>query len=382
MQHEPQGQAFESIRNSGTSQNAFAASPLKSFVQPSIRPSSSQTVKEVPCPVCNVLMREALINLHLDACLNKNKPPKRKPMPKLIYNLMKDMELKKRLKELGLSATGDRATLINRHKQYTILYNSECDATNPRPIEELKAQLLKEEMESRRLAIEARNSPAKAKTVDIETIERRNQQYLRENKESYDRLIDEIKHRQPSKSDVQSVKNDEQSAVMNESLLASDKQPQENHNLKVERQSSTEKSDSGDEITVLEVPPKVFETISLTDSSDDEKPRERVNSETSTISTSEQSSSCTLGSFPDPMESSCSTCTSSTSSSTSTSSDDSDSRCSLSTSRLDLNSVSSSDSSSSNQSLSSTTQQKTSKKRSKSPEETSFERTMSLRRRF
>lgn len=45
---------------------------------------------------------------------------------------MKESELKKKLRELGLSSVGDKATLIARHKAYTILYNAECDAASPR----------------------------------------------------------------------------------------------------------------------------------------------------------------------------------------------------------------------------------------------------------
>jgi len=58
---------------------------------------------------------------------------------------MKDNVIRKKLKELGLSTQGDRKTLENRLQKYTILYNAECDKTNPRPVSELIKQCEEEE---------------------------------------------------------------------------------------------------------------------------------------------------------------------------------------------------------------------------------------------
>ena len=57
---------------------------------------------------------------------------KRKPLPKLVYNILKDSDLRKKCKELGLNAKGDRRLLVKRHQKYCIIYNSECDLTKPR----------------------------------------------------------------------------------------------------------------------------------------------------------------------------------------------------------------------------------------------------------
>ena len=53
-------------------------------------------------------------------------------MPKLVYNLMRDAELRRRLNEVGLPASGDRSTLIRRHQELTLLYNAESDSLNPK----------------------------------------------------------------------------------------------------------------------------------------------------------------------------------------------------------------------------------------------------------
>ena len=269
------------------------ASSLSRPIVQQQRAASSQAVKEVACPVCNVYMRETMINVHLDSCLNKNKPVKRKPLPKLIYTIMKDTELRKRLKDLGLCATGDKATLVSRHKKFTILYNSECDAAEPRPVEELRAQFEQEEAESRRLANELRYAIVKVKSTDAETIEKENMQYIQNNKEIYDRLINDIRQRQAVKTET--GPREEENVPLKEEIAGPSKE---------EDVPRKEANDSDDEVTVLVVPPKVYETISLSDSSDDELPtKDRAASTGSSSSSEELGARFSSCSIPDPAES-------------------------------------------------------------------------------
>lgn len=58
---------------------------------------------------------------------------------------MKDSEIKKKLKQFGLSAQGDRRILEKRLNKYTIYYNAERDKVNPRPVSEIIKQLEEEE---------------------------------------------------------------------------------------------------------------------------------------------------------------------------------------------------------------------------------------------
>lgn len=160
----------------------------------------------------------------------------------LVYHIMKQAELKKMLKDLGLSTIGDRGTLANRHKKYTLLYNSECDALNPRPVEELITQLEQEEAETRRLAVlaESTNLTVRVQASEAE-IESANRQYLKDHKESYDRLIEDVRSRQDN--------------VKPQQVVVKTQPPEENDE---------------DEILILETPVKIIETISLIDTSDDE----------------------------------------------------------------------------------------------------------------
>ncbi|KYN20722.1 E3 ubiquitin-protein ligase RAD18 [Trachymyrmex cornetzi] len=156
----------------------------------------------VTCPVCKVEVPQNNINRHLDDCLRrentkeepKKSEPKRKPLPKLVYSLMKDNVIRKRLKELGLSSQGDKKVLMNRLQKYTVLYNAECDKTFPRPIPELIKQC--EEEEDLEKKVQKSNSIFSNVTRNTEDniVEQKRKQYLTTNKESFDKLIVKIKH--------------------------------------------------------------------------------------------------------------------------------------------------------------------------------------------
>ena len=96
-------------------------------------------------------------------------------MAKLVYHLMTDRELKKRVAEAGLPTKGDRKvreqgkktgshakvlvhslknvkhrhkyfqTLEWRHREFTLLYNASCDSLHPKPVSELIKALEKSE---------------------------------------------------------------------------------------------------------------------------------------------------------------------------------------------------------------------------------------------
>lgn len=63
---------------------------------------------------------------------------KRKLLPKLVYSLLSDRDLRKRLKEHGLSTQGTKQQLIKRHQEFVHMYNSECDSLNPKSGRKMK----------------------------------------------------------------------------------------------------------------------------------------------------------------------------------------------------------------------------------------------------
>uniref|UniRef100_A0A3B4AIC2 RING-type E3 ubiquitin transferase n=1 Tax=Periophthalmus magnuspinnatus TaxID=409849 RepID=A0A3B4AIC2_9GOBI len=106
--------------------------------------SPSNDVKpviKVDCPVCSVSVAQNFINKHLDMCLSSGEKKEslrsslgksRRPMAKLVYNLLSMQELKRRLKDCQLSVQGTREQLIKKHQEFIHIYNAQCDSLNPK----------------------------------------------------------------------------------------------------------------------------------------------------------------------------------------------------------------------------------------------------------
>ncbi|XP_045435074.1 E3 ubiquitin-protein ligase RAD18 isoform X4 [Pipistrellus kuhlii] len=102
--------------------------------------STLKQVTKVDCPVCGVSILEDHINKHLDSCLSREEKKeslrssvhKRKPLPKTVYSLLSDRDLKKKLKQHGLSTQGSKQQLIKRHQEFVHMYNAQCDALHPK----------------------------------------------------------------------------------------------------------------------------------------------------------------------------------------------------------------------------------------------------------
>ncbi|KAH8833916.1 hypothetical protein DL96DRAFT_1578830 [Flagelloscypha sp. PMI_526] len=128
----------------------------------------------VECPICSKNVLPDKINEHMDSgCADffASRPPPSKtqrgssgsssksgqtktdveqdPLPKVAYDTLKDKQLKERLSEHDLSIVGDRKTLVERHQQWVMLYNSNLDrASHHRcSVADLRKQLTKWEKE-------------------------------------------------------------------------------------------------------------------------------------------------------------------------------------------------------------------------------------------
>ncbi|UQC89946.1 DNA repair protein rad18 [Colletotrichum lupini] len=122
----------------------------------------------VPCPICSTRMKEAQVFRHLDTCDGSKPPPRqhtaqartsasRTPtpntpargagpsrshpaperLPALAYSMLKDVALRKKMSDLGLSVTGGRVQLEKRHKEWVTLWNANCDSARPKRRTEL-----------------------------------------------------------------------------------------------------------------------------------------------------------------------------------------------------------------------------------------------------
>ncbi|KAF6313383.1 RAD18 E3 ubiquitin protein ligase [Rhinolophus ferrumequinum] len=123
--------------------------------------STLKQVTKVDCPVCGVSVSEHHINKHLDTCLSREEKKeslrssvhKRKPLPKTVYNLLSDRDLKKKLKQHGLSIQGNKQQLIKRHQEFVHMYNAQCDALHPKSAAEIVQEI--ENLEKTRMRLEA-----------------------------------------------------------------------------------------------------------------------------------------------------------------------------------------------------------------------------------
>ncbi|ETS75844.1 hypothetical protein PFICI_12788 [Pestalotiopsis fici W106-1] len=136
--------------------------------------ASEQQEKEyddglVACPICLTRMKEAQVDRHLDSSCpgspqteSQRRPTskdhsvlmngyssiiqeassKKRPdrLPAINYSMLKEPQLRKKLGELGISTMGDRKMLEKRHREWTTIWNANCDALQPRR----KAELLQD----------------------------------------------------------------------------------------------------------------------------------------------------------------------------------------------------------------------------------------------
>ncbi|XP_077948195.1 E3 ubiquitin-protein ligase RAD18 isoform X2 [Gasterosteus aculeatus] len=116
----------------------------------SLPSSDVKPVIKVECPVCSVSVSQQFINKHLDTCLTRGEKKEslrsspgtaRRPMTKLVYNLLSTLELKRRLKDCHLSTQGSRDQLIKRHQEFVQIYNAQCDSLNPKSAEDIAKEL-------------------------------------------------------------------------------------------------------------------------------------------------------------------------------------------------------------------------------------------------
>ncbi|XP_037240076.1 E3 ubiquitin-protein ligase RAD18 isoform X1 [Falco rusticolus] len=175
----------------------------KSHEEPST--SEVKVAKKVDCPVCEVAIPEQYINQHLDSCLIREEKKdslrssahKRKPMSKVVYNLLSDRELKKKLKEHGLSTNGTRQQLIKRHQEFVHMYNAQCDSLNPKSVAEVVKQL--EKNEKIRIQFEFNKTGEKSLTFTKDQTEQEideiHTDYRKKHRKEFKFLVDQVNSR-------------------------------------------------------------------------------------------------------------------------------------------------------------------------------------------
>ncbi|NWY03663.1 RAD18 ligase, partial [Nothoprocta ornata] len=190
-------------------------------------PSTSvgKLVKKVECPVCGVAIPEQYINKHLDGCLTREEKKdslrssgsKRKPMSKVVYNLLSDRDLKKKLREQGLSTRGSRQQLVRRHQEFVHMYNAQCDALSPKPVAEIVKEL--EKNEKIRVQLEfskpSENSLTFTKDQTEKEIDEIHADYRNKHRSEFQFLVDQVNNRwkKSSKRKAESAQKREEAAA-------------------------------------------------------------------------------------------------------------------------------------------------------------------------
>ncbi|XP_019328818.1 PREDICTED: E3 ubiquitin-protein ligase RAD18 isoform X2 [Aptenodytes forsteri] len=198
-----------------------------------------KVVKKVDCPVCEVAIPEQYINKHLDSCLTREEKKdslrssahKRKPMSKVVYNLLSDRDLKKKLKEHGLSTHGTRQQLIKRHQEFVHMYNAQCDSLNPKSVAEVVKEL--EKNEKIRVQLEfnktSENSLTFTKDQTEEEIDEIHTDYRNKHRSEFQFLVDQVNNRwkKSGKRKTESAQNKE--VVTVKELPAATERREEHH---------------------------------------------------------------------------------------------------------------------------------------------------------
>lgn len=87
---------------------------------------------EIPCGNVSIWVSIGALITEAFVPVSCSSAHKRKPLAKVVYNMLSDRDLKKKLKEHGLSTHGTRQQLVRRHQEFVHMYNAQCDALTPK----------------------------------------------------------------------------------------------------------------------------------------------------------------------------------------------------------------------------------------------------------
>uniref|UniRef100_A0A3Q1G6X2 RING-type E3 ubiquitin transferase n=1 Tax=Acanthochromis polyacanthus TaxID=80966 RepID=A0A3Q1G6X2_9TELE len=224
---------------------------ISSGVEVAHSSSPPQDVKpavKVECPVCSVNVSPQFINQHLDTCLTKGEKKEslrsslgkaRRPMGKLVYNLLSVQELKRRLKECHLSVQGSRDQLIKRHQDFVHLYNAQCDALNPKSAEDIAKEV--ELNEKIRNQMQGKSKPVMvfSKNQSEKEIDEMHSNYRKQHSSDFSRLVAQVRHRLDTsretrvKQEVVVEKEDAQKTQPEDQVVESNGQTDEEQSARV-----------------------------------------------------------------------------------------------------------------------------------------------------
>jgi len=159
-------------------------------------------LEKLACPICKVDIPKQNFEIHRKKCNESANAVKKEvqiirkkltPLPKLVYSLLKDSELRKKCKEFGLKSQGEKKILIGRLQKYTLLYNAEILLDQPKSKLQIAMQVEKEEKEERSGKITRPEVLQFDRNTDKVEIENKQRTYLKDNKSSFADLVAQSK---------------------------------------------------------------------------------------------------------------------------------------------------------------------------------------------
>nr|XP_020463517.1 E3 ubiquitin-protein ligase RAD18 isoform X2 [Monopterus albus] len=195
-------QGLMSVKQEGTFSHSFSAGVEQAHSSsPSV---DTNLLIKVECPVCSVSVSQQFINKHLDTCLASGEKKEslrssisntRRPVAKLVYNLLSTQELKRRLKECHLSMQGSRDQMIKRHQEFVHIYNAQCDSLNPKSAEDIAREVEANEKIKNQLQGKAKPVMVFSKNQSEKEIEEIHSNYRKQHSSDFSRLIAQVRGR-------------------------------------------------------------------------------------------------------------------------------------------------------------------------------------------
>ena len=153
-------------------EQAYEPEPSTSVSFPAVKDATKvlTTCKDdglVACPICLTRMKPWQVDRHIDTSCPGTPQPQPRPqpvaatssretrghggfaspyaafepptpakaperLPPLAYSMLKDIALRKKMTELGISASGSRQMLERRHQEWITIWNANCDSARPK----------------------------------------------------------------------------------------------------------------------------------------------------------------------------------------------------------------------------------------------------------
>ncbi|NWW09905.1 RAD18 ligase, partial [Oreocharis arfaki] len=225
----------------GGKDNKVGSQEIPGCTESHEKPSTSVVKgdRKVECPVCEVAILEQYINKHLDSCLTREEKKdslrssahKRKLMSKVVYNLLSDRDLRKKLKEHGLSTSGTRQQLVKRHQEFVHMYNAQCDSLNPKSVAEVVKEL--EKNEKIRVQLECNkpgeNSLTFTKDQTEKEIDEIHAEYRNKHRSEFKFLVDQVNKRWKKRGEKEAGNAQNKEEVAVKELPAATEPGEEHH---------------------------------------------------------------------------------------------------------------------------------------------------------